>query len=168
MLAASSEAYDRGSHWEAKRLASVVYAIAHDHGAIKSPLTQLGYKEKMRFLSSGKMVDSPPDAKPILTSPVKFDSPHPPKVEPKFRFFGDRTPPAFPVDFETWWKDELIFARGADVRLNRYRLVGSLRNQDGGGHVGRLTDLAYVDLKRGAGLSRVSSDGTESDMAYAL
>jgi hypothetical protein len=48
--------------------------------------------------------------------------------------------------------------------LNRSKLVTTLRHQDGGRHVGKLTDAAYVDLKGGGGLSRASSDGTESEV----
>jgi hypothetical protein len=37
------------------------------------------------------------------------------------------------------------------VTLTRRRLVFALRHQDGGGHVGTLTDDAYVRLKAGGG-----------------
>jgi hypothetical protein len=164
MLAASSEAYDRGSRWEAKRLASIVFTMVYDHGAISSLLSQLGHKEKMKFLSSGKMIDPPPGFKTVSASPAlvifKFDPPHPPKALPKFHMSSA----VVEVDFETWWKDEFIFVRGGDIRLNRSRLVATLRHQDGGGHVGKLTDAAYVDLKAGGGLILASSDGTESEL----
>jgi hypothetical protein len=54
------------------------------------------------------------------------------------------------VQFQTWWTKESIY-KEAGLSLTRQRLVFSMRHQDGGGHVGTLTDTAYVKLKAGAG-----------------
>jgi hypothetical protein len=54
------------------------------------------------------------------------------------------------LQFDKWWTKELIF-KDHKAELTRRRLVFGLRHQDGGGHVGALTDPAYVWLKGGAG-----------------
>jgi hypothetical protein len=51
-----------------------------------------------------------------------------------------------PVQFPAWWEKELIYKDGR-FELTRRRLIFALRHQDGGGHVGELTDESYVRLK---------------------
>jgi hypothetical protein len=63
------------------------------------------------------------------------------------------------VQFETWWAKEDIYDSNG-IELTRRRLVFALRHQDGGGHVGELTDPAYVRLKAGAGFSGNAADGS--------
>jgi hypothetical protein len=54
------------------------------------------------------------------------------------------------MQFEKWWSKEII--SGIQDELTRKRLVFALRHQDGGSHVGTLTDQSYVRLKSGANL----------------
>jgi hypothetical protein len=54
------------------------------------------------------------------------------------------------LQFDRWWAKEPIF-KDHKAELTRRRLIFGLRHQDGGGHVGTLTDTAYVWLKGGAG-----------------
>jgi hypothetical protein len=81
---------------------------------------------------------------------------------------GHVEPPTI-VQFETWWTKEDIektHPSGAP-ELTRRRLVFALRHQDGGSHVGELTDSAYVRLKAGAGMFGNSADGTPRAMIEA-
>src|SRR5260370_17174437 len=54
------------------------------------------------------------------------------------------------LQFRTWWAKERIY-KDQQADLTRRRLVFALRHQDGGGHIGNLTDTSYVRLKGGAG-----------------
>src|SRR5690242_16367400 len=57
-LRISGAAYDEGTISEAKRLAGTVYVIVHDGtGRTVSVLTQLGARERMRFLCSAPPVN---------------------------------------------------------------------------------------------------------------
>lgn len=154
-LEASCEAYDAGKEWEAARLATAIFTLVHDGGSITSLLTQLGLRASLRFLSSGRYEHPEDGAKVLLESPplvslrAKDDGTF--ECIPKFAL---RRPVVKPVQFETWWAKESVY-RAHDVSgeldLTRRRLIFSLRHQDGGGHVGELTDDLYVRLKRGAG-----------------
>jgi hypothetical protein len=56
------------------------------------------------------------------------------------------------VQFVKWWQNEIIYReRTENLELTRRRLVFALRHQDGGGHIGELTDRSYVRLKTGGG-----------------
>jgi hypothetical protein len=63
------------------------------------------------------------------------------------------------VQFEAWWTKERIY-RDSGTELTRRRLVFSLRHQEGGGHIGVLTDPAYIQLKAGGGWFGNASDGS--------
>jgi hypothetical protein len=53
------------------------------------------------------------------------------------------------VDFDVWWDKEIIFRDDAGLFPNRRRLVDSMRNQDGGGHVDtEITDSGYISISR--------------------
>jgi hypothetical protein len=54
------------------------------------------------------------------------------------------------LSFDDWWTTEVIFW-DSSFSLNRSRLVYALRHQDGGSHIGDLTDESYRRFKRGAG-----------------
>jgi hypothetical protein len=168
-LAASCEGYDNGKEWEAARLATTVFTLVHDGGAIRSLLTQLGLRASLRFVSTGRW--QPP---PGMFSSVAFASPalvtfHADakgmRLVPQFQHSTDKPQPT-KVQFEPWWSKEDIYDSGG-MRLTRRRLVFSLRHQDGGGHVGELTDPAYVRLKAGAGLSGNASDGSQRELIEA-
>ena len=147
-LAASCEGFDKGSIWEAPRLATSVFTLVHDGGSITSLLTQLGLRASLRFISSGrfpkhdkgKVVSSSP---PLLMMTIDQNGA---RFAPRF---GEKLSQEI-VQFQTWWTKEEIHKQGA-LSLTRQRRVFSLRHQDGGGHVGTLTDPAYVNLKAGAG-----------------
>jgi hypothetical protein len=140
-LASSCENYDKGGNdWEAPRLAATVFNLVHDHGRIKSSLTRLGLKAGLRFVSSNRVSPNEPGVLTMVPPLLVFGGKG---LEP---ILG-RGPPDWVrmVQFHTWW-EELIY-EDAGLSLTRKRMVFSLRNQDGGGHVGELTDPAYIKFK---------------------
>jgi hypothetical protein len=149
-LAASCASYDRGNEWEAARLATSVFTLFHDGGSTRSLLTQLGLRASLRFVSTGRYW-SPPDTRynfvPVLLG--AHLSAAGAKFLPRYQIPIAQPAPTR-VEFETWWSKEDIYGSGG-VKLSRCRLVFALRHQDGGGHVGDLTDPAYISLKTRAG-----------------
>jgi len=167
-LDASSKNFDNDEEWEAERLATTVFNLVFDHGkSVKSLLTQLGVKNLLRFVSSGRMPTGlpPPNfATPALL--VMRSDKSGARFIPKL---GDGPPPSYRlVSFEDWWKSELIYQEKASGQLNRMRLVLALRHQDGGGHIGTLTDGVYVHLKKGAGWRLKHSDGKDEPVANLI
>lgn len=167
-LAASCEGYDKGNQWEGARLATTVYTLVHDGGGIRSLLSQLGLRASLRFISSGR-IDPDPDligrTPPLVM--VDITSSTGPTFRPKLDdTYGQKT-----IQFDTWWTKEIIYqdAGTNTPTLTRRRLVFSMRHQDGGGHVGALTDNAYVGLKAGGGWFGGIGDqpGKPLDMAAA-
>lgn len=81
----------------------------------------------------------------------------------------DQGPPIEPalVQFDRWWQKERIF-KFREYELTRKRLVFALRNQDGGAHVGPLTDPHYVKIKTAAFFSFVKKDGTIEPLFGAI
>lgn len=138
--------FDEGQMWAASDLATVVFTLVHDGGSITSLLTQLGFLPALQFVSSGRATPPEPNvfshqSPPLLLTVLSFNE------GPQFKPRLDVGDAHEIVSFETWWVKELI----GPPPLTRQRLVNSLRHQDGGAHVGRLTDQAYVALKDGAG-----------------
>jgi hypothetical protein len=163
-LEASCVAYDAGEEWEAERLATTVFNLVHDGGSIASLLSQLELKDSLKFVSSGRMQQLPFGA-PTVASPVlllmRFDE----KGAHYLPKLGDGPPVYASVPFEDWWKSELIYQEKAAGQLNRARLVYALRHQDGGGHIGKLTDEVYIHLKKGAGWQIVHPDGNSEPVS---
>jgi hypothetical protein len=156
-LEASSKSFDAGEEWEAERLATTVFNLVFDGKPLVSLLTQLGVKDSLKFMSSGRMptgLPPPTIATPSLLS-MRLDQTGS-RFLPKL---GDGPPLYHLVPFEDWWKNELIYQEKASGQLNRMRLVFALRHQDGGGHIGNLTDGVYVHLKKGAGWQLKHADG---------
>jgi hypothetical protein len=79
---------------------------------------------------------------------------------------GKNQPPTL-AQFETWWAKEGVYSEFGPADLTRRRLVFALRHQDGGSHVGQLTDPSYVQLKAGAGFFGNSVDGSPRAMTEA-
>jgi hypothetical protein len=140
----------QGNEWEAPRLATVVFTLVHDGGSITSLLTQLGLRASLRFVSSGRADHNPNlvTSSPPLVS-MAINQAKGVRFIPRL---GERSGSSGPLElqFHTWWAKEHIY-KDRQVDLTRRRLIFALRHQDGGGHVGNLTDPAYVRLKGGAG-----------------
>jgi hypothetical protein len=166
-LDASCANYDAGEEWEAERLSTTVFNLVFDDGdGIVSLLTQLGVKDSLKFVSSGGIAVPnglpPPDL--ALPALVIFQG------GPGGRGFvpqlGDgprlgKEPPNYPsLPFSDWWEDQFIYREKATGHLNRKRLVLALRHQDGGSHIGALTDGIYIHLNKGAGWQIGREDGS--------
>lgn len=171
-LAASCGGYDQGNEWEAARLATTMFNLFHDGGAIKSLLTQLGLRAGLRFVSTGEF-PAPPNMIVKFTTPPLIGFRSTPgggmRFVPQFSLEVAKPEPKR-VQFAKWWAEESIFhepMRAKAAELTRRRLVFALRHQDGGGHVGELTDPAYVRLKAGAGVSGSAPDGTTRPLIEA-
>lgn len=136
-MAASCAAYDAGDHSEALRLATCVYNIVHDHGAIHSIMAQLGIKETHKFLATNIR-----DATCIQTIVNRYT----PLIElerlyvgptfvPLCTYFENRNAWFYVrgLSFDAWWNKDIIFFDGPQ-RLTRRQLVFTLRNQEGGSH----------------------------------
>lgn len=170
-LAASCEGYDRGNEWEAQRLATVVFTLVHDGGSIVSLLTQLGLRAGLRFVTT-ESPSPPPNMQLAFSTPRLtgfMGGPGGMRCVPRF-VLGKEEEPTL-IQFETWWAKEDIErshpVRGKSAELTRRRLVFALRHQDGGSHVGELTDAAYVRLKAGAGMFGSSANGPPRAMVEA-
>jgi hypothetical protein len=160
-LEASCEGFDKGNQWEANRLATTIYTLLHDGGSITSLLTQLGARSGLRFMSSGRVVDHKPNEQGEIlaasTPPLVMIKMSPGSTKFKARLSSTAAVPEqtqSSVQFHKWWEDERIFkdwSGDSSLFLNRRRLIFALRHQDGGAHIGDLTDPAYVRLKAGAG-----------------
>jgi hypothetical protein len=134
----------------AARLATIVHTMVHDGGRTRSPLTQLGLRASLRFVSSGRIGRMPGVV--VISPPLlwfQMDTQTGPRFLPRFKKFPEHMRD---LQFPRWWEEEIIFqSNNSAPRLSRRRLVFSLRHQDGGGHVGPLTDPAYINLKAGGG-----------------
>lgn len=169
VLAASCESYDKGNTWEAPRLATTVFTLLHDGGSITSLITQLGLRAPLRFISSARVVEDPPGVK-------SFGSPPLLKMEMRAET-GARFVPRFAeahssgrleLQFPTWWQKEIIYKDERSGNLSRRRLVFALRHQDGGGHIGELTDKSYVQFKGGGGWFGGFGGGPPAPMKDAI
>ncbi len=143
-MKASCDAYDAGEKWEAIRLATVVYTMVHDHGRIRSILSQLGIKHKIVYLASGldkraALGKGADRYTPLIEYEGYRDRKKYPDRIPEFlplstflRVRGQQ--PLFrELPFEDWWETDVIFFDHAQT-LTRQKLVFALRNQEGGGH----------------------------------
>lgn len=173
MLRRSSEAYDAGAHYEAKRLATIVFTLVRDGGRNnRSLLTQLDLKDHLRFISSSADLTIFHIPKTHLASAMVVDYRYPAIFAPRhyFRTFADK--PLKEVSFSQWWEETIIEKalhlepdpkRVKSITLSRKNLVFSLRDQDGGAHIDpALTDPVYAEIAvgEGVGLSATSPDGT--------
>jgi hypothetical protein len=168
-LAASCENYDKGNTWEAPRLATTVFTLLHDGGSITSLLTQLGLRTSLRFISSARVVEDPPGTKSFASPPLL-------KMEMRAgtgarfvpRFAEAHSSGRLELQFPRWWQKEAIYKDERSGNLSRRRLVFALRHQDGGGHIGELTDPSYVKFKDGGGWFGGLGDGSAAPMKDAI
>lgn len=138
-LKSSMIAFDSGRWHEAKRLALTIRVLVYDQGGT-SLLTQLGVKDRLKWLASGGGVH-PENRLPTqsLTS-MRMTAvqggaevsyvPHDEEYLLDARFVRF-------TDFEDWWTSPVIKDNEARI-FSRKNLVLMLANRDGGGHIGRL------------------------------
>jgi hypothetical protein len=142
-LAASCASYDNGNEWEASRLATTVFTLVHDGGSIISLLTRLGLRSGLKFISTSYEINRKNLMADTPLIMVKITTGESAKYLPTL---GDVPFSTGPIQFPMWWEKELVY-RDGNFELTRRRLIFALRHQDGGGHVGDLTDESYVRLK---------------------
>jgi hypothetical protein len=141
-LDASCASYDSGHKWEAARLANAVFTLVHDGGSIVSLLTRLGLRASLKFISSSHEINRKnllADTPLVMVKVSNAAAEYLPTL-------GDVPFSTGPIQFPKWWEKELIY-RDGNFELTRRRLIFALRHQDGGGHVGELTDESYVRFK---------------------
>jgi len=158
-LRARCVAFDAGTSWESKSIATSIYKLVHDGPRqTKSLLGLLGLKTQVDYLSTARAFEPP---RRVQTGPNTFkvtvEKRMPPLVRLNMRE-GDWSWEA-PLDsakvrhdlsFYKWW-DEVIFTDSGGRDLTRKNIVHSMRSQDGGAHVDEhLGDEAYYWLKTDA------------------
>jgi hypothetical protein len=112
-LAASCKAYDRGEKWEALRLATAVYTMVHDRGAIKSIFSQGEIKNKIVYFASGMAITEDDISKFDRSTPlIQLDGNKRGKVDfvplctyykRRGLLFAHRY-----LSFEDWWENDII------------------------------------------------------------
>jgi hypothetical protein len=145
-LKASCDSYDSGNEWEAARLATTIFTLLHDGGSIKSVLTRLGLKTGLRFISTGDEYDPKNLMTHMPLVAARIETTASGTVGKAIPIFEIGESPQRRNQFPTWWEKESIY-HDSGLHLTRRRLVFALRHQDGGGHVGELTDESYVRIK---------------------
>lgn len=146
-LRASSENYDAGARWEAKRLATTTYILLNDGGRNnKALLTQLGLKESLRFISTVKPATADGES-PLPLATIVIRMAH---GDYTYQPFLDAATNRREISFSKWY-DETVFLTGNGKVLSRKNLIFSLRDQMGGSHVdSTIKDEAFHWLTRGA------------------
>ena len=165
-LRASCDSYDRGNKWEAMRLASSVYIMLHDGGKRnKSILTQLGIRDKIRYISSARPIDPRNLMSEHSLVGLHFvkdaagaRAEYIPMLEKSMLFVSLREEP-----LSRWFAEGIV--RDASRRiLTRKNLIYSLRDQDGGSHFDEeLTDDAYIGISRDNSMGMHVFDGAKSE-----
>ncbi|MBX3496619.1 MAG: hypothetical protein KF769_10285 [Parvibaculum sp.] len=160
-LAASCKAYDEGERWEALRLATTIHILVHDGGKNnKSLLTQLGIKDRVTFIASGRPVDPENLVADTPMVMLRISSGEHATYLPALEGHADQHRH---VTFGEWWERDLIFRSGDNKhRMTRKKLTFALRNQDGGAHYDEaVEDPNYIEMTHGKTWISVSADGTE-------
>lgn len=145
----SANAFDLGALEEAERLAASIYIICHDGGRnSRSLLTQLGYKDHMKFPDSARRIPPPErnvasGGPPLLAfsvlegGQIKWGAP-----------MGDTKMMEWRA-FSRWWEETVFVSTRTGFKLSRRNLVFFLRSQEGGAHVdGTLRDEGYFEISR--------------------
>jgi hypothetical protein len=151
-LANSCEAYDRGNKAAALRLAVVASTLVRDGNKTRSIFTQLGVKETIQYVSSGRASTNPKIHSLLILTDLAItknedgtgSAENCPMLDQCIARGTMRI-----VDFDTWWNKEIIWQSPEKLVLNRRRLVASMRDQDGGAHLdSELTDSDYISSSR--------------------
>ncbi|AMA58064.1 hypothetical protein [Bradyrhizobium sp. CCGE-LA001] len=131
MLKASSENYDRGNCWEAKRLATTVATLLLDgRGKIRPLLVQLGLRSTLQFISTARSLET---MRPRLALVAILLDGGPVRYSPYCDTEDFKLPWTHEMKFQEWW-EEPVFGAADGRTLSRKNVVFSLRSQDGGAH----------------------------------
>ena len=147
-IRSSCESFDLGSKWEAKRIAASIYILMKDgRGQTKSLVSQLGIRALIPFLSS--VEPAVPAPKGMILGPELF----PQAKLLSFQFSPNTKVLLSPklqveklrcVSHDAWW-GEPVYEYG-NVQFSRNKLIETMRNQDGGGHVDADLDEEYMSF----------------------
>lgn len=170
-LKRSCDAFDKGDHDEAVRIATTIRVLLHDTPASTSLLTHLGIKSLLFFVDTGIYRERLEAAmKDWLGEyhPGSIISGHTPSdvglvelgigKDGKVGWFAPlrlrRKPENDPAakaivadqSFDAWWKTPLV-ETSTFRTFSRAHLIQIMANQDGGAHVDAELDTDYEDLK---------------------
>jgi hypothetical protein len=160
LLSNSAEAYDRGEHFEAKRIATTLRILLYDQGQSHSLLGQLN-------LLKNKFYDTASQSEMLLAS-GQFLGGYAGLISLQIGENGQYIPylddaPPFTtefVNFETYWNRTIFIAINGD-RFSRKDIVCAVANQDGGAHIDGAIDTTYHDFSRNNGMGwQVSGNGS--------
>lgn len=145
-LRSSAIAFDSGNLAEAKRMAVQIRVLLHDTKESKSLLTQLGWKQDLRYLDTA-----------MNYNPKSFSSHHglvgllaTPEKATYFAFLDDYPPTGRPnnyVSFPDWW-NKVVISDQRKIQYDRRELIMALANKVGGAHVDPNLDHDYVELTK--------------------
>lgn len=159
-LRSSADAYDKGSGFEAKRIATAIRILCHSRGQSVSLIEQTGRRAR-RYLSSAEdpfTFDLGPRCSivwlnmPTSEEPAGFSAPL------------DRSHMWF-TKFEDWWREPIINDPQLRRQFSRADIVHKMADQDGGAHVDPRIDEAYQHLKETALGMRVNRLGQDLPLA---
>lgn len=144
-LRSSCQAYDSGTMWEAKRIATTIYVLVHDGKRnSRSLMSQLQVRD-IRLYFSTQHPDPAllPGHAPLIAVQISGESARCVALRDEaLNVSWVRWLP-----FEEWWT-ETIYMSQAGMRLTREDIVRTFRDQDGGGHFDPvLRNEAYAELR---------------------
>lgn len=159
-LKASCAAFDRGSHWEAKRIATAIRVLAHNTAQSHALLYQLALDTR------GYLNTSPPIDELNLLPQRGLLALALHREQGMFLPALDEMGGEF-TDLRSWWEEPVVWDR-ADARFSRKELTLFLSNKDGGAHVDPSLPDAYRSLKTGAMGWTFSGKSAKSPELFAM
>ena len=157
-LDASADAYDRGLEAEAKRLAVTIRILVHDTTQSHSLLTQLGVKDRLRWLDTATPIVPanllPTNGLAIVKMTAGGSQGASAQYVPPLEKFpiGRANRPA---DFERWWETP-VTKDGNGNLFTRRDFVMTVSNKEGGAHVDPKLNSAYRQITEDNSLGIVS------------
>jgi len=153
-LQTSTDAYDNGFEYEAKRLATTIRVLLHDSKASKSLLGQLN-KKNIDFFDSA--TDYDPQNRLSHHGLVCIS------LEPsgsRYTAMLDNGPSKMKkVSFTEWW-NKIIFVDNQKRLLSRQKIILIAANQDGGAHVDPNLNEIYAAISKEGALGWMTGDQT--------
>ena len=145
-LCLSSQAYDNGYKGEAARLAGIIYILVHDYGKRTISLLKLVDRKNILF----KNTTIPLNPQNLLgETPLVIVKASTKGIE-YIPILDQGTPQHYQQPdqkFRDWW-DTPVLRDDQRREFTRRRLVTSMRNAEGGGHVDSHLDKDFSDLMR--------------------
>ena len=148
-LGKSCADYDAGDESEAKRLATTLRILLHDHGrSSHSLLGQLGVKERLRWFDTAKRINpnnlAPTNGLVIVQVKGTGSKSEVRYVPPLGERFSATNRPA---RFSDWWTMEIV-KDGLGQLFSRKKIVMAVANKDGGAHIDPKLSDDYAALSR--------------------